>query len=86
MRGVIRLHDRTDHDGHVETASAAIVIDGVPAAVVGDVVSCPRPGHGRTAILPGESSIFCGTRQVALHGFRAGCGCRLLSSTTGFGE
>ncbi|MGO4416935.1 PAAR domain-containing protein [Cupriavidus sp. 2KB_3] len=86
MRGAIRLHDRTDQDGYVESASGEIVIDGRPVALVGDVVNCSLPSHGKSAILPGASQIYCGNRQVALHGFIAGCGCRLLSSTTGFGE
>ena len=86
MRGVIRLRDRTDHGGHVETASSTMIIDGMPAALVGDLVSCPRSGHGTTSIMPGDGSIFSDNKQVALHGFKAGCGCSLISSTTGFGE
>lgn len=86
MRGVIRLHDATDHGGKVISASASMLIDGLPVALVGDMVSCPLPGHGNTPILPGSGSMQSDNRQIALHGFTAGCGCCVLSSCTGFGE
>ncbi|PRY06562.1 PAAR domain-containing protein [Paraburkholderia sp. BL25I1N1] len=86
MKGIIRLRDRTDHGGFVETASSTTIVDGLPAALVGDRVSCPRAGHGTTSIMPGEGHIFSDARQVALHGFKAGCGCMLISSSTGMGE
>lgn len=86
MRGVIRLHDATDHGGKVISASASMLIDGLPAALVGDLVSCPLPGHGVTQILPGNSSMVSNSRQIALHGFQAGCGCSLLSSSGGYSE
>lgn len=86
MRGVIRLNDSTDHGGRVITASSTILIDNLPAALVGDLVSCPKEGHGISPILPGDGHFLSENRQVALHGFRAGCGCMLLASSNGFGE
>jgi uncharacterized Zn-binding protein involved in type VI secretion len=86
MRGVIRLKDRTDHGGYVETASSTMWVDGVAVALVGDRVSCPLEGHGTTTILPGIGQIISDGKQVALHGFKGGCGCSLIASTTGMGE
>ncbi|KPC52608.1 hypothetical protein WG78_12210 [Amantichitinum ursilacus] len=86
MRGVIRLHDKTDHGGEVISASSTMVVDNQPVALVGDQVSCPKKGHGVTQILPGMGTMMSDGQQVALDGFKAGCGCSLLSSTSGWGE
>lgn len=44
MKGIIRLGDATTHGGVVVQASSDMVIEGKPAALVGDLVSCPIPG------------------------------------------
>ena len=43
MKGIIRLGDATTHGGVVVQASSDMVIEGKPAALVGDLVSCPIP-------------------------------------------
>ena len=40
---VIVLGDKTDHGGTVISASSTLVVGGVKAALVGDLVSCPIP-------------------------------------------
>ena len=39
MKGIIRLGDATTHGGVVVQASSDMVIEGKPAALVGDLVS-----------------------------------------------
>ncbi len=46
MKGIIRLGDSTTHGGMVIQASSQMTIEGKPAALVGDLVSCPITGHG----------------------------------------
>ncbi len=41
MKGIIRLGDSTTHGGMVIQASSQMTIEGKPAALVGDLVSCP---------------------------------------------
>ncbi|PIF75589.1 PAAR domain-containing protein [Variovorax sp. RO1] len=76
----IVLHDKTDHGGFVITASENTSIDDRRVARIGDMVSCPRPGHGINPIVTGSDCVTLDGRRVARHGDRAACGCRLLSS------
>ncbi|RIX78345.1 PAAR domain-containing protein [Acidovorax cavernicola] len=76
----IVLHDKTDHGGFVITASENTSIDDRRVARVGDMVSCPRPGHGINPIVTGSDCVTLDGRRVARHGDRAACGCRLISS------
>ncbi|ROP49446.1 putative Zn-binding protein involved in type VI secretion [Enterobacter sp. BIGb0383] len=85
MRAFIRLGDGTDHGGKVITASGPQVY-GKNVALVDDKVSCPMPGHGVNAILPGSTRIMIGGRQAALHQFKTECGCSLLASLSQAGE
>ena len=85
MRAFVRLGDKTTHGGVVITATGPVVY-GKPVALVGDMVSCPRDGHGITAILSGETRMTVGGKLVALNGFRCGCGCELIASLSNAGE
>lgn len=76
----IVLHDKTDHGGFVITASENTSIDDRRVARIGDMVSCPRPGHGINPIVTGSDCVTLDGRRVARHGDRTACGCRLLSS------
>ncbi len=80
MNGFIRLGDKTSHGGEVITASSTTQVGGITVALVGDLVSCPKTGHGITPILPGNTRINISGKQVALEGFSAGCGCTLIAS------
>ncbi len=51
MKGIIRPGDSTTHGGVVVQASSDMVIEGKPAALVGDLVSCPIPGHVTNRII-----------------------------------
>jgi uncharacterized Zn-binding protein involved in type VI secretion len=77
---IVRLGDKTTHGGAVVTASPNHTVRGVGIARVGDMVSCPKPGHGDNAIVEGSPVFSIGGRKVALHGHHAACGCALISS------
>lgn len=85
MRGVIRLGDSTSHGGKVITASG-YEVNGKKMALVGDLVSCPIPGHGNNPITTGNSKITINGKTAALHGFLAQCGCTVLTSCPNVGE
>lgn len=85
MRGVIRLGDTTTHGGAVITASSQTQIKGKPIARIGDLVSCPKKGHGINPIIEGEANFQDGGKAVALDGHKTACGCSLISTLSDVG-
>ncbi|WP_082814762.1 PAAR domain-containing protein [Collimonas fungivorans] len=77
---IIRLGDKTTHGGVVISASSIHLIHGLGIARVGDMVTCPMPGHGINPIIEGSPTFTIDGRQVALHGHHSACGCALISS------
>ncbi|MCI1004276.1 PAAR domain-containing protein [Herbaspirillum sp. C7C8] len=77
---IIRLGDSTSHGGKVISASRTHTLHGIGIARVGDLVSCPKEGHGTNPIIEGAPTWLIGDRMVALQGHRAACGCSLISS------
>ncbi|MGN6667109.1 MAG: PAAR domain-containing protein [Trinickia sp.] len=80
LGAIVRKNDKTDHGGHVVTASSAMQFGGLNAALVGDLVSCPIEGHGVNPIIEGHPTMSEGGRPVVVHGCGAQCGCRVLAS------
>lgn len=85
IKGIIRVGDRTDHNGEVITGSETMSFDNRKVARVGDLVRCPREGHGTNPIVEGSSTFTDHGVPVAFHGMKARCGCALLSSMSQFG-
>lgn len=81
MSGVICLGDATTHGGNVKTASSTLFFNGINAALVGDLVSCPE--HGTNAIIEGSLTTFDEGRAIVMSGCRCECGCRVISSRPG---
>lgn len=79
-RPVVRLGDKTTHGGAVISASPIHTVRGIGIARVGDMVTCPQPGHGSNPIIEGSPTFSIGGRKVALHGHKAACGCSLIAS------
>lgn len=52
--GIIRVGDSSSHGGTVVTGQANYLVDGIPVAVVGDMVACPQKGHGVYPIVEGH--------------------------------
>ncbi|MGX6998922.1 PAAR domain-containing protein [Caballeronia sp. KNU42] len=80
MTDLIRLGDDTDHGGKVISASSTMGYDGRFVARKGDEVSCPKHDIKPNLIIEGDESTMDEGVPVARHGYRAMCGCRLISS------
>lgn len=81
MIDLIRLGDATDHGGKVITASKVMRFDGRFVARKGDEVSCPKhPDVNPNLIIDGDDSMTDDGVPIARQGYRAMCGCRLISS------
>ena len=77
---VIRLGDKTSHDGVVVGASQVSTSGGVPVARVSDKVECPRAGHNSCVIVSGDRTMLVDGQQVARHGDKTSCGATLFAS------
>lgn len=80
MPNLIRLGDSTDHGGQVISASSTLRYDGRFVARKGDQVSCPKHNLRPNLIIEGDELTMDHGVPVARHGYRAMCGCRLISS------
>jgi uncharacterized Zn-binding protein involved in type VI secretion len=80
VKKVIREGDRTSHGGLVVSGAAHSNFFGKAVARVGDMVSCPIPGHGACPIIEGDPSWNVGGKPVALEGHMTACGAVLFSS------
>ena len=80
MRKVIRLGDPTTHGGAVVSAASNYSMDGIPVARMGDVCTCPIPGHSGCTIVEGDPAWTVGGIPVALEGHLTSCGAALIST------
>lgn len=80
MINLIRLGDSTDHGGKVISASKTMRFDGRFVARKGDEVSCPLHDIRPNLIIDGDASMTDDGVPIARHGYRAMCGCHLISS------
>lgn len=81
MPNVIRLRDPTSHGGKAISAGASdYLVDGIAVVRVGDLCSCPLPGHGVTQVVEGDGSYIIEGKPVALSGHKTGCGATLMST------
>ncbi|MEC5161452.1 MULTISPECIES: PAAR domain-containing protein [unclassified Janthinobacterium] len=78
-RGVIRLHDKTDHGGQVIAASSGTTVMGQPAALAGDMTHCPQC-KGDFPITPDGAGAKNQGRPYAYHGDVTACGAKLIST------
>lgn len=81
--GVIVLGDGSSHGGQVISATGYYV-NGKQVALVGDLVACPKTGHGVCPIVEGHPTITVSGKSVAFHGCHTACGASLLSSQGGY--
>lgn len=85
MRNVIRLGDATSHGGKVLSVKAAhFKVDGIAVACIGDLCSCPLPGHNGCTIVSGSQQHRIGHAAMAFDGDETSCGAKLLSSLGNF--
>ncbi|AMM23503.1 PAAR domain-containing protein [Variovorax sp. PAMC 28711] len=78
-RPFIVLGDKTDHGGVVITASDNTFTDERRVACIGDLVSCPIPGHGVNPIVTASPYVEIDGRRVARHHDVTACGSLLLA-------
>lgn len=85
MPNVIRLGDSTSHGGKVvKVVATSHTIDGLPAARVGDLCSCPVEGHDECTIAEGNSSHVIDGIPVAYEGHKTSCGAALIATQAVF--
>lgn len=85
MRKVIRLGDSTTHGGKVISVQAThFLVGGAAVACVGDVCSCPVPGHNGCTIVSGSPRHRIKGLSIAFEDDLTSCGARLLSSSETF--
>ena len=79
---LVRLGDSTDHGGKVISASSTMDYGGLRLARKGDEVTCPKhPDVRPNRIIDGDETMTDDHGiPLARHGYRAMCGCRLISS------
>ncbi|WP_137938194.1 PAAR domain-containing protein [Chitinivorax sp. B] len=87
MRKVIRLGDPHSHGGNVISVRAThVTLDAIPLACVGDVCSCPIPGHNNCTIVEGDSQHTIDGIPVAYEGHKTSCGASLIATAGHFGK
>lgn len=78
MLGIVLLGDKNTHGGSVITASSSLYFNGVPAALVGDLIACPL--HGVNKIIQGSDTAFDNNVALVVHNCLCACGCVVISS------
>ena len=79
---VARLTDTSDHGGTIVTAASQTTVEGKKIARVGDLHSCPIPGHGVTPIVTGSPRFKAEGAKVARTTSLTGCGASLIGGAT----
>ncbi|EAN1668801.1 PAAR domain-containing protein [Salmonella enterica] len=82
-KGIIRLHDKLSSGGEVISASSTMIIDGIKAALLNDLVSCPIEEHGVNRIVGTSPEWQSDSEQAAFDGAQCQCGCTVIASATG---
>ncbi|MGQ3671786.1 PAAR domain-containing protein [Xanthobacter sp. TB0136] len=81
---VATLGDTSNHGGTIISAcDRHYANNGRRIARLGDLHSCPIPGHGVTPIVAQVSAVLeIEGKMVALHGSVCGCGAVIIASAT----
>jgi len=79
QRAIIRLGDKTSHDGTVLEGHEYLTVLGKPVAGVGHHVSCPRCS-GNPVIIEGAMVVTMLGVPIAVEGMKTSCGATLISS------
>jgi len=74
---LIRLGDKTSHNGVVQEASQHSDSGGIGIARLGDKVSCPI--HGNGTISSGDVTMIVDGKPAARHGDKVSCGAVLIA-------
>jgi uncharacterized Zn-binding protein involved in type VI secretion len=80
MPAIARLGDTSNHGGTIITATSRFNVNGIVAAVNGDLHSCPIPGHGITP-LSSSLTLKSNGQPVIQIGDLAGCGAAIITGS-----
>lgn len=78
-KAIIRLGDKTSHNGTVLEGYQDTICMDKPVAGVGHKVSCPKCSGSHT-IVEGATSFFVMGRNIAVEGMKTSCGAVLIAS------
>ena len=78
-KAIIRLGDKTSHNGTVLEGYQDTICMGKPVAGIGHKVSCPKCSGSHT-IVEGAMSFFVMGRNIAVDGMKTSCGAVLIAS------
>lgn len=76
-----RLGDMSSHGGTIITGALRTMVNGRPAARMGDLHVCPIPHHGVTPIITGSLDTITEGRPNARMGDMAGCGAVIVGGS-----
>ena len=76
-----RLGDTSTHGGTIITGASRTFVNGLPVARMGDLHSCPIPGHGVTPIITGSQTTITEGQPNARIGDVTGCGATIVTSS-----
>ena len=76
-----RLGDTSSHGGTIITGSFTTMVNGRPAARMGDMHACPIPYHGVTPIVTGSLKTTTDGRPNARIGDVTGCGAVIVGGS-----
>ncbi len=76
-----RLGDTSSHGGTIITGSLTTMVNGRPAARMGDMHVCPIPYHGVTPIVTGSLKTTTDGRPNAGLGDITGCGAVIVGGS-----
>ncbi len=82
MALIARIGDGSSHGGVVISSDSVTTTEGALTARVGDLHSCPIPGHGVTPITTGSGRFKCEGMITAVTGSIAGCGAVIISGAS----
>ncbi len=76
-----RLGDISSHGGTIITGALRTMVNGRPAARMGDMHVCPIPYHGVTPIVTGSLNTITEGRPNARMGDITGCGAVIVGGS-----
>lgn len=82
MAKIARLGDSSDHGGTIISAASYTDVNGIFVARVGDLHSCPIPGHGVTKIIDGSGNYDSEGKITAVVGSTVGCGAKITGGSS----
>lgn len=82
LQPVIRIGDGSDHGGQMISGANKTTVDGIAVCRVGDMHTCPIPGHGTTPLVSGSGSFRCeGAAVGRIREDRVGCGAVIMGGS-----